>query len=50
MWKAENLAALEQGVANLERHIDNVRNRYGLPCVVAINQRSRRHRARDRAC
>jgi len=32
-----NLAALEAGMANLERHVDNVRNRYGLPCVVAIN-------------
>jgi formate--tetrahydrofolate ligase len=38
--KHENLAALEKGVVNLERHIDNVRNRYGLPCVVAINRRS----------
>ncbi len=33
----ENLPALEKGVANLERHINNVRNHYGLPCVVAIN-------------
>jgi len=33
----ENLPALAQGIANLERHIDNVRNRYGLPCVVAVN-------------
>ncbi len=33
----ENLALLEKGIANLERHVDNVRNRYGLPCVVAIN-------------
>lgn len=32
-----NLTALEKGMANLERHVDNVRNRYGLPCVVAIN-------------
>jgi formate--tetrahydrofolate ligase len=38
--KTENLAALEKGVVNLERHIDNVRNRYGLPCVVAINRRA----------
>jgi formate--tetrahydrofolate ligase len=38
--KGENLQALEKGVVNLERHIDNVRNRYGLPCVVAINRRS----------
>ena len=33
----ENLPAVEKGVANLERHINNVRNHYGLPCVVAIN-------------
>jgi formate--tetrahydrofolate ligase len=33
----ENLAALEKGVANLERHVNNVRNHYGLPCVVSIN-------------
>jgi formate--tetrahydrofolate ligase len=35
----ENLAALEAGVANLSRHIDNVRGEFGLPCAVAINQR-----------
>jgi formate--tetrahydrofolate ligase len=33
----ENLPALEKGVANLERHINNIRNHYGMPCVVAIN-------------
>ena len=33
----ENLDALSKGVANLERHVNNVRNYYGLPCVVAIN-------------
>ncbi len=33
----ENLPALEKGIANLARHVDNVRNRYGLPCVVSIN-------------
>ena len=33
----EDLAALERGIANLARHVDNVRNRYGLPCVVSIN-------------
>ena len=33
----ENLAALENGLPNLERHLDNVRNHFGLPCVVAIN-------------
>ncbi|HYC49426.1 MAG TPA: formate--tetrahydrofolate ligase [Burkholderiales bacterium] len=34
----ENLAALEKGVTNLERHVNNVRNHYGLPCVVSINK------------
>jgi formate--tetrahydrofolate ligase len=38
--KTENLAALEQGAVNLERHIDNVVNHYGLPCAVAINRRA----------
>jgi formate--tetrahydrofolate ligase len=38
--KGENLAALEKGAVNLERHIDNVVNHYGLPCVVAINRRA----------
>ena len=38
--KHENLAALDKGVVNLERHIDNVHNRYGLPCTVAINRRA----------
>jgi formate--tetrahydrofolate ligase len=33
----ENLVVLEKGIANLERHVDNVRNHYGLPCMVAIN-------------
>jgi formate--tetrahydrofolate ligase len=34
---SENLAALEKGIANLERHVNNVHNHYGLPCLVAIN-------------
>src|SRR6202795_4013578 len=34
----ENLRALEKGIANLERHVNNVRNHYGLPCVVSINR------------
>ena len=34
----ENLAALEKGMANLERHVKNVREVYGLPCVVSINR------------
>jgi formate--tetrahydrofolate ligase len=33
----ENLAALEKGLANLERHVSNVRTHYGLPCVVSVN-------------
>jgi formate--tetrahydrofolate ligase len=36
----EDLAALKKGLVNLERHIDNIRNHYGLPCVVAINHRT----------
>ena len=36
----ENLAALEKGIVNLERHINNVRNHFGLPCIVAINHRT----------
>jgi formate--tetrahydrofolate ligase len=36
----ENLAALERGFVNLERHIHNVRNQYGLASVVAINHRT----------
>ena len=34
----EDLAALEKGVPNLLRHVSNIRNVYGLPCVVAINR------------
>ena len=34
----ENLAALEKGIVNLERHVDNVQRVYGLPCVVSINK------------
>jgi formate--tetrahydrofolate ligase len=33
----ENLDALTKGVTNLERHVNNIRNHFGLPCVVAIN-------------
>jgi formate--tetrahydrofolate ligase len=33
----ENLEALDKGMANLERHVRNVREVYGLPCVVCIN-------------
>ena len=33
----ENLPALEKGLTNLERHVSNVQNHYGLPCVVSVN-------------
>jgi formate--tetrahydrofolate ligase len=33
----ENLPAVEKGLANLERHVHNVRNHFGLPCIVSIN-------------
>jgi formate--tetrahydrofolate ligase len=33
----ENLAALDRGMVNLERHVENVTRVYGIPCVVAIN-------------
>ena len=33
----ENVEALDKGIANLERHVRNVREQYGLPCVVSIN-------------
>ncbi len=34
----ENLNALEKGIPNLLRHVANIRNVYGLPCVVAVNR------------
>ncbi|MBO4770659.1 MAG: formate--tetrahydrofolate ligase [Clostridia bacterium] len=34
----ENLDTLGKGVPNLLRHVSNIRNVYGLPCVVAINR------------
>ena len=34
----ENLEALEKGMPNLLRHVENVTKVYGLPCVVAINR------------
>ena len=33
----QDLAALERGMANLQRHLHNLREVFGLPCVVAIN-------------
>ncbi len=34
----ENLDALRAGLPNLLRHVGNIQNVYGLPCVVAINR------------
>jgi formate--tetrahydrofolate ligase len=34
----ENLAALEKGLVNLERHVENVQKVYGIPCVVSFNR------------
>ncbi|MCF0150278.1 MAG: formate--tetrahydrofolate ligase [Firmicutes bacterium] len=34
---SENLQALEKGLPNLLQHVSNIRNVYGLPCVVAVN-------------
>ena len=36
----ENLQALQAGISNLDRHIDNVRDVFGIPCLVAINHRT----------
>ncbi|MCB9316420.1 MAG: formate--tetrahydrofolate ligase [Lewinellaceae bacterium] len=33
----ENLDALEKGIVNIEKHVRNIRETFGLPCVVAIN-------------
>ncbi|HWH40644.1 MAG TPA: formate--tetrahydrofolate ligase, partial [Usitatibacter sp.] len=38
--KGENLEALAKGITNIERHVNNIRNNYGLPCVVSINHRT----------
>ena len=34
----ENLEALEKGMPNLLRHLDNITSVYKLPCVVAVNK------------
>ena len=33
----ENLAALDKGFENLDRHYKNITQHYGLPCVICIN-------------
>lgn len=35
---AEDLGALERGIPNLLRHVKNIREVFGLPCVVAVNR------------
>ena len=40
LGKGENLDALAKGITNIERHVNNIRNNYGLPCVVSINHRT----------
>jgi formate--tetrahydrofolate ligase len=34
----EDLGAVERGMVNLRRHLDNVRHVYGINCVVAVNR------------
>jgi formate--tetrahydrofolate ligase len=46
--REENLAALEQGFANLARHLANLR-RFGVPAVVSVNRYSA-DTAREHAC
>ena len=36
--KTENMEALKKGIPNLLRHVSNITQVYGLPCVVAINR------------
>lgn len=36
--ETEDLAAVEAGMVNLRRHLHNVREVYGIPCVVAVNR------------
>ena len=35
---AENVEALERGLPNLLKHVENITQVFGLPCVVAINR------------
>ena len=36
--KNENLKAIELGFENLKKHVHNIKNEYGLPCVVSLNR------------
>ncbi len=35
---SEDVGAIEAGMVNLRRHLDNIREVYGIPCVVAVNR------------
>ena len=35
---SEDVPAIEAGMVNLRRHLDNIREVYGIPCVVAVNR------------
>ncbi len=35
--REENLDAISKGIVNLERHVNNIRNHFGVPCVIALN-------------
>jgi len=34
----KDMDALKKGISNLEKHIENIKNVYNLPCIVAINK------------
>ncbi len=36
--ETEDVAAIEAGMVNLSRHLHNIREVYGVPCVVAVNR------------
>ncbi|HEY0952091.1 formate--tetrahydrofolate ligase [Nocardioides sp.] len=36
--ETEDLGAIEAGMVNLRRHLDNLREVHGIPCVVAVNR------------
>jgi formate--tetrahydrofolate ligase len=36
--KSENVAALQKGFANVERHVRNMRENFGLPVLISINR------------
>lgn len=36
--KSEDIASLDKGIDNLYKHVDNLRNRFGLNVIVAINK------------